>query len=98
MRRLISNSPVVPALASPKPTVQSCLLKKPNDDVPRARQIPGSCAASPGDGHCTSKLIGTLQGTPIFYSHLPQQATLHIACRFNTHTAAVGPRFSTTDF
>src|SRR5713101_3248666 len=98
MRSPTSNPLPLPSACFPKRTVKSCLLKKNRRRSTRRahsrplRRPPLSTAAAP------SKPIGTQQGTPFFYSHLTQHATFLIACGFNTHSTAVGPRFSTTDF
>ena len=65
MRQLISNSPVVLALVPSKPTVQSCLVKKNDDDVPRAPADSRLLRASPTHGYRTAEADQHLQGTPL---------------------------------
>src|SRR5438105_697277 len=53
-------------------------------------------------GRATTSLrpLATPHWTLFSYSHVPQYPTVLFAPHrgFNTHSAAVGPRFSTTDF
>jgi hypothetical protein len=86
MRRLISNSPVVPALVLSKPTVQSCLVKENDDDVPRARQIPSSCTTSPGYGYASVDADRHSAGRIVLFLTFPSTLGL-IPCGFNTHSA-----------
>jgi len=101
MRTLTANPLVLPRLASPKPTVRSCLLKKSDDDVSRASQIRGFYAGlfpqprlHPPSTSALSKVHRCS------YPDFPPTAQVLSALRhgFNTHSPAVGPRFSTTDF
>jgi hypothetical protein len=101
MRTLTPNPLVLPRLASPKPTGRSCLLNKSDDDVSRASQIRGLYAGlfpQPRLHPPSTSALSNVHRCP--YPDFPPTAQLLSALRhgFNTHSPAVGPRFSTTDF
>src|SRR5207253_4413441 len=98
MRWLISNSPLVPALAFPKlnGVVMSAKEKRRRPTHPAGSWLL----------HCPllaratipSKPIGTQQGTPFLWSHFPSTQRFSSPAASIPIAPLVGPRFSTTDF
>src|SRR5271157_2281249 len=95
MRRRLTPIRVAPSrLASPKPTVKSCLMKVSGDDVPcssaNSRLLTHHLLAP---ATAPLKKIGTHPSTPFRYSPFPEDRTFLLAPpqRFNTHSTALGP-------